>query len=165
MATGLRLNVMNTNLFSTRMRRGHSGIALLHESEIQVVSRGCRIFCELRPISMATAILTARSQVPLYLTDIQQILMNWISGFKITQLCHDPRSGQGLQASYRRERPDKSGCMWRPIFALPCLCFWSYIKQSWQKSFAFKKTAFPSTYRGPVELHGFSFLIHFFSCF
>lgn len=65
--------VMNTHLVSTRMGREHGCIALLHESEIQVVSRDCRIFCELRPIPMATANLM-KSQVPLYLTDIQQIL-------------------------------------------------------------------------------------------
>lgn len=95
---------------------------------------------------MTTAILTARFQAPLYLTDIQEIFPDGVSGVKITHLYHDPRSGQGLQAPYRRMMLAKSVYTCRPISAFFHLCLLPYIKQSEQESFAFKKTTFLSTH-------------------
>lgn len=72
--------------------------------------------------------------------------MDGSSGFKLTHLHDDPRSGQGPQAACRRK--DGASYIWvyveTPV--LPCLCFSPHTKQPGQKSSAFKEITFLSTF-------------------
>lgn len=61
------------------------------------------LFCELRPVSMTTAVITGRSQTPWDLVDTQEILPEGLSTwFKITHPYHGPGRGRGLPAACGR---------------------------------------------------------------
>lgn len=80
------------------------------------------LFCELRPVSMTTAVITGRSQTPWYLVNIQEILPEGLSTwFKITHPYHGPGRGQGLQAACRRKMQGASASVSTPPYVFPCL--------------------------------------------